>query len=178
MPARPTTIRYFLAKFPLHCHSLCLGEQADTDQTVRPCFMIVLVTAFSLQTPCIQERPAEFPRERCRSDRRMSCQCSDRTSGCLVCIMFFPDIVLKCHAFLADEPTSGLDSTTAMHLLTTLRELASGGRAVVTTIHQPSSRLYFQLDKLLLLSEGHVMYYGEPYSRPSSVMLRCTVTSL
>ena len=60
----------------------------------------------------------------------------------------------------ADEPTSGLDSTTAMHLLTTLRELASGGRAVVTTIHQPSSRLYFQLDKLLLLSEGHVMYYG------------------
>ena len=62
----------------------------------------------------------------------------------------------------ADEPTSGLDSTTAMHLLTTLRELASGGRAVVTTIHQPSSRLYFQLDKLLLLSEGHVMYYGGP----------------
>ena len=61
----------------------------------------------------------------------------------------------------ADEPTSGLDSTTAMHLLTTLRQLASGGRAVVTTIHQPSSRLYMQLDKLLLLSEGHVMYYGE-----------------
>ena len=49
-----------------------------------------------------------------------------------------------------------------MHLLTTLRQLASGGRAVVTTIHQPSSRLYMQLDKLLLLSEGHVIYYGEP----------------
>jgi len=68
---------------------------------------------------------------------------------------------LKVTSCLADEPTSGLDSTTAMHLLTTLRELASGGRAVVTTIHQPSSRLYFQLDKLLLLSEGHVLYYGE-----------------
>ena len=49
-----------------------------------------------------------------------------------------------------------------MHLVSTLRRLASGGRAVVTTIHQPSSRLYMQLDKLLLLSEGHVMYYGEP----------------
>ena len=48
-----------------------------------------------------------------------------------------------------------------MHLLTTLRQLASGGRAVVTTIHQPSSRLYMQLDKLLLLSEGHVLYYGK-----------------
>lgn len=31
---------------------------------------------------------------------------------------------------------------------------------MVTTIHQPSSRLYMQLDKLLLLSQGHAMYYG------------------
>ena len=66
----------------------------------------------------------------------------------------------------ADEPTSGLDSTTAMHLLTTLRQLASGGRAVVTTIHQPSSRLYMQLDQLLLLSEGHMIYYGESPDPP------------
>lgn len=64
-------------------------------------------------------------------------------------------------SLLLDEPTSGLDSTTAMHLVVTLRQLALGGRAVVTTIHQPSSRLYQQLDKLLLLSEGHCMYYGE-----------------
>ena len=48
-----------------------------------------------------------------------------------------------------------------MNLVTTLCQLAAGGRAVVTTIHQPSSRLYQQLDKLLLLSEGHAMYYGE-----------------
>ena len=48
---------------------------------------------------------------------------------------------------------SGLDSTTAMHLLTSLRALAKGGRSIITTIHQPSSRLYQQLDKLLLLSK-------------------------
>ena len=30
-----------------------------------------------------------------------------------------------------------------------------------TTIHQPSSRLYQMLDRLLLLSEGHVFFYGE-----------------
>jgi len=48
-----------------------------------------------------------------------------------------------------------------MNLITSLCQLAAGGRAVVTTIHQPSSRLYQQLDKLLLLSEGHAMYYGE-----------------
>ncbi len=40
-----------------------------------------------------------------------------------------------------------------MHLLSTLRDLAKGGRAIVTTIHQPSSRLFQQLDKLLLLSK-------------------------
>ena len=38
-----------------------------------------------------------------------------------------------------DEPTSGLDSTTALQLVHTLRELASGGRTVITSIHQPSS---------------------------------------
>lgn len=51
---------------------------------------------------------------------------------------------------------AGLDSTTAMHLVATLRQLAQGGRAILTTIHQPSSRLYQMLDKLLLLSEGYV----------------------
>lgn len=49
-----------------------------------------------------------------------------------------------------------------MNLVTSLCQLAAGGRAVITTIHQPSSRLYQQLDKLLLLSDGHCMYYGEP----------------
>ncbi len=48
-----------------------------------------------------------------------------------------------------------------MNLITSLRQLAADGRAVITTIHQPSSRLYQQLDKLLLLSDGHAMYYGE-----------------
>ncbi|KAJ0608062.1 putative P-loop containing nucleoside triphosphate hydrolase [Helianthus annuus] len=43
---------------------------------------------------------------------------------------------------LLDEPTSGLDSTTALRLMATLNGLARGGRSVVTTIHQPSSRLY------------------------------------
>ena len=47
-----------------------------------------------------------------------------------------------------------------MHLITTLKSLAAGGRAILTTIHQPSSRLYKDLDTVMLLSEGHVLYYG------------------
>ena len=48
-----------------------------------------------------------------------------------------------------------------MNLVFALRDLATGGRTIVTTIHQPSSRLYQQLDDLILMSDGHVMYSGK-----------------
>ncbi|ERM94760.1 hypothetical protein AMTRI_Chr03g144040 [Amborella trichopoda] len=62
---------------------------------------------------------------------------------------------------LLDEPTSGLDSTTAMKILTMVKGLAKGGRTVVTTIHQPSSRLYHMFDKVVVLSEGAPIYHGQ-----------------
>ncbi|GKV16633.1 hypothetical protein SLEP1_g27249 [Rubroshorea leprosula] len=65
-----------------------------------------------------------------------------------------------------DEPTSGLDSTTAQRIVSTLWELAKGGRTVVMTIHQPSSRLFYMFHKVLLLSEGNPLYFG----KGSSVM--------
>ena len=34
-----------------------------------------------------------------------------------------------------DEPTTGLDSFTALQVMQTLKELAQGGRTVITTIH-------------------------------------------
>ena len=49
---------------------------------------------------------------------------------------------------LLDEPTSGLDSTTALKLIDTLRTLAHGGRTIITSIHQPASRLYQHMDKV------------------------------
>ena len=61
---------------------------------------------------------------------------------------------------LLDEPTSGLDSTIALQLVQSLRDLAHDGRAIITSIHQPSSRLLYQFDSILLLSEGRSMYYG------------------
>ncbi|KAB5544712.1 hypothetical protein DKX38_012824 [Salix brachista] len=57
---------------------------------------------------------------------------------------------------LLDEPTSGLDSTTSQRIVATLRGLARGGRTVITTIHQPSSRLYMMFDKVVVLSEGFI----------------------
>ncbi|XP_030522503.1 ABC transporter G family member 9 [Rhodamnia argentea] len=60
-----------------------------------------------------------------------------------------------------DEPTSGLDSTTAQTIVSKLWELAKGGRTVVMTIHQPSSRLFYMFHKVLLLSEGNSLYFGD-----------------
>lgn len=61
---------------------------------------------------------------------------------------------------LVDEPTSGLDSTTAQRIVATLRRVARGGRTVVTTIHQPSSRLFRMFDKVVVLSDGCPIYSG------------------
>ncbi|XP_023551788.1 ABC transporter G family member 14-like [Cucurbita pepo subsp. pepo] len=70
------------------------------------------------------------------------------------------EMLINPSLLLLDEPTSGLDSTTAMRIITTVKRLAAGGRTVVTTIHQPSSRLYHMFDKVVLLSEGSPIYYG------------------
>ncbi|KAK7346180.1 hypothetical protein VNO80_20695 [Phaseolus coccineus] len=70
------------------------------------------------------------------------------------------EMLINPSLLLLDEPTSGLDSTTAQRIMTTIKRLASDGRTVVTTIHQPSSRLYHMFDKVVLLSEGCPIYYG------------------
>jgi energy-coupling factor transporter ATP-binding protein EcfA2 len=70
------------------------------------------------------------------------------------------ELLISPSIIILDEPTSGLDSTTAMSLIQTLRALARDGRTIITTIHQPSSRLFQQLDRLMLMSSGHVMYSG------------------
>ncbi|KAK3032589.1 hypothetical protein RJ639_037353 [Escallonia herrerae] len=70
------------------------------------------------------------------------------------------EMLINPSLLLLDEPTSGLDSTTAQRIMTTVKRLASGGRTVITTIHQPSSRLYHMFDKVVLLSEGCPIYYG------------------
>uniref|UniRef100_A0A7N0V0K0 ABC transporter domain-containing protein n=1 Tax=Kalanchoe fedtschenkoi TaxID=63787 RepID=A0A7N0V0K0_KALFE len=60
-----------------------------------------------------------------------------------------------------DEPTSGLDSTNAQRIVGKLRELANGGRTIVMSIHQPSSRVFYMFHKVLLLSEGDCVYFGK-----------------
>ncbi|XP_039687562.1 ABC transporter G family member 26 [Medicago truncatula] len=70
------------------------------------------------------------------------------------------EILVDPSLLLLDEPTSGLDSTAANKLLVTLQGLAKAGRTIISTIHQPSSRIFHMFDKLLLISEGYPIYYG------------------
>ncbi|KNA17322.1 hypothetical protein SOVF_080980 [Spinacia oleracea] len=63
---------------------------------------------------------------------------------------------------ILDEPTSGLDSTAAHRLVLTLQGLArKGGKTIITSVHQPSSRVYQIFDSVLVLCEGRSIYFGK-----------------
>ncbi|CAM8955763.1 unnamed protein product [Rhodiola kirilowii] len=70
------------------------------------------------------------------------------------------EILVDPSMLLLDEPTSGLDSTSANKLIQILQDVAKAGRTIIITIHQPSSKMFHMFDKLLLISEGHPVYYG------------------
>ena len=59
-----------------------------------------------------------------------------------------------------DEVTTGLDAATALHLMLTLKMLASKGRTIVCTIHQPRSEIWNLFDSVLLLARGSPLYSG------------------
>ncbi|KAG2242570.1 hypothetical protein Bca52824_095581 [Brassica carinata] len=71
------------------------------------------------------------------------------------------EIIINPSLLLLDEPTSGLDSTTALRTIQMLHDIAEAGKTVITTIHQPSSRLFHRFDKLILLGRGNLLYFGK-----------------
>ncbi|CAK7346818.1 unnamed protein product [Dovyalis caffra] len=71
------------------------------------------------------------------------------------------EILLNPSLLFLDEPTSGLDSTNALRIVQILQNVAQAGKTVVTTIHQPSSRLFNKFDKLVLLGKGSTLYFGK-----------------
>jgi len=57
-----------------------------------------------------------------------------------------------------DEPTTGLDSFTATSVIEILNALATTGRTVITTIHQPNSEMFALFDQLMLMACGKIIY--------------------
>ncbi|XVF63293.1 hypothetical protein PTKIN_Ptkin09bG0076300 [Pterospermum kingtungense] len=71
------------------------------------------------------------------------------------------EMLINPSLLILDEPTSGLDSTAAYRLVSTLGSLAQKGKTIVTSMHQPSSRVYQMFDSVLVLSEGRSLYFGK-----------------
>ena len=69
-------------------------------------------------------------------------------------------IVANPNIIFVDEPTSGLDSFQALNVMEILKRLCLSGKIVIAVVHQPRSSIMQLFDKLLLLSEGNVVYFG------------------
>jgi ATP-binding cassette subfamily G (WHITE) protein 2 len=63
-----------------------------------------------------------------------------------------------------DEPTSGLDSYTAFEVMRVVWELSRRGLTTVSTIHGPNSSIFQLFDKLMVLLDGQVVYFGDAQS--------------
>ena len=71
-----------------------------------------------------------------------------------------------------DEPTSGLSSYDAEGVVDLLRRLASEGKTIITTIHQPSLTVFRKFDNLIMISRnpggcGALAFFGPAY--PDSI---------
>lgn len=89
-----------------------------------------------------------------------------------------------------DEPTSGLDSAASLSLFKNIKDLAAAGRTVVVVLHQPSSEMFSMFDKLMIMADGKLVYYGNagdaieyfaskncicpPYYNPADYFLKIT----
>lgn len=73
------------------------------------------------------------------------------------------ELITNPSVIFLDEPTSGLDSYTAISVVEKLKTLAFQDhihRTIVSTIHQPSSQMFYLFDRLIFLQDGKMLYRG------------------
>ncbi|MCT4639950.1 MAG: ATP-binding cassette domain-containing protein [Bacteroidales bacterium] len=62
-----------------------------------------------------------------------------------------------------DEPTSGLSSSDSEKIIDLLKKQTEKGKLVIANIHQPSSKIFKQFDKLWIIDKGgYPIYQGNP----------------
>lgn len=65
--------------------------------------------------------------------------------------------------FILDEPTSGLSSTDSLKIVALLRKIASEGKVVIASIHQPDYETFMMFDKILIIDDGgYPVFFGKP----------------
>ncbi|CAM9952064.1 unnamed protein product, partial [Ectocarpus sp. 4 AP-2014] len=71
------------------------------------------------------------------------------------------ELVFQRKILFLDEPTSGLDAASASEIMDLLRRLASDtGMIIISSVHQPSSRVFNSFDQVILLTMGQTAYFG------------------
>ncbi len=58
-----------------------------------------------------------------------------------------------------DEPTTSMDTFTAEKIIHIVNKLKMAGRTIIATIHQPNTEIYKNLDLLMILFQGRVIYF-------------------
>ncbi|KAL1023775.1 hypothetical protein UPYG_G00045960 [Umbra pygmaea] len=70
------------------------------------------------------------------------------------------ELIIEPPVLFLDEPTTGLDASTANSVLLLLKRMASHGRTIIMSIHQPRYSIYRLFDSLTLLVSGKQVYHG------------------
>ncbi|XP_015587459.1 protein scarlet isoform X2 [Cephus cinctus] len=92
---------------------------------------------------------------KCRNSKLSALSGGERKRVALAVQLLTEPSLLFC-----DEPTTGLDSYAAMAVTRTLREVATRGRIVICSLHQPASGLLDLFHEVVLLTAGRVAFQG------------------
>ncbi|KAI3770163.1 hypothetical protein L6452_01286 [Arctium lappa] len=75
------------------------------------------------------------------------------------------EILTRPKLLFLDEPTSGLDSAASYYVMSRIARLDQHqGRTIITSIHQPCSKVFELFYNLCLLSSGRTVYFGDTNS--------------
>lgn len=80
----------------------------------------------------------------------------------LVRVKIGAELVAGHSVLVLDEPMWGLDAASALSIMELLRRIATTGRTLILTDRQPSTRVFYQFDRLVLLTHsGELVFNGD-----------------